>query len=162
MKAYPKSRFGRAFLWGCFAIVLCGLVVACSPRQAETGEEEVSATSADPIERGGLAYATYCAACHGTTGLGDGPVAEALETPPTNLTLLQQQNNGTYPTDRVFSYIDGRESVAAHGTREMPVWGNIWEEEGGRPVSREEVDRRINELVEYIRTLQVTAEASTP
>jgi hypothetical protein len=41
----------------------------------------------------------------------------------------------------------------------MPVWGNIWTERDGEPIPEEEVQARINELVEYIRTLQV-AEAS--
>lgn len=34
---------------------------------------------------GRFLYETYCQACHGETGRGDGPLAEGLETPPANL-----------------------------------------------------------------------------
>jgi mono/diheme cytochrome c family protein len=37
-------------------------------------------------------YAKNCAACHGKTGLGDGPKAKSLKTPPTNFTKAEFQN----------------------------------------------------------------------
>ena len=51
--------------------------------------------------------------------------------------------------------IDGREMVATHGPREMPVWGDtfVWPEEDS-PERREQVRRKIGELVEYLKTLQ--------
>ena len=57
----------------------------------------------------------------------------------------------TSPADQT---IDGRKDVEAHGSREMPVWGNIWGEESGAPVADDVVEKRINELVEYIRSIQ--------
>lgn len=111
----------------------------------------------NPLENGRHSYTAFCASCHGAEGRGDGPVATALTTPPTDLTRIQQQNGGTFPTDSVYAYIDGRADVQAHGTREMPVWGNIWMEQEGQPVRAEVVQQRINELVEYIRTLQQPA-----
>ncbi|PWH20199.1 MAG: hypothetical protein DDG59_00905 [Anaerolineae bacterium] len=45
-------------------------------------------TSAATIEQGAQLYQEYCAACHGREGKGDGPQAESLSKPPTNLTDL--------------------------------------------------------------------------
>jgi mono/diheme cytochrome c family protein len=45
-------------------------------------------TSAAAIEQGAQLYQTHCAACHGVEGKGDGPQANSLSKPPTNLTDL--------------------------------------------------------------------------
>jgi mono/diheme cytochrome c family protein len=37
-------------------------------------------------------YAKTCAACHGKTGLGNGPKAPSLKTVPTNFTKAESQN----------------------------------------------------------------------
>ena len=57
---------------------------------------------------------------------GDGPVAPALKTKVPLLTTLAQRNHGTFPTARVRSIIAGDEIHAAHGSREMPVWGPVF------------------------------------
>jgi mono/diheme cytochrome c family protein len=36
-------------------------------------------------------YAKTCAACHGKTGLGDGPKAKSLKTPPTDFSKAESQ-----------------------------------------------------------------------
>jgi mono/diheme cytochrome c family protein len=42
------------------------------------------------IARGAGVYARSCAACHGDTGLGDGPAGRALAHPPANLAWLSR------------------------------------------------------------------------
>ncbi len=124
-----------------------------TPPDSATESEALADT--EPVALGELQYTLYCASCHGASGAGDGPVADALKVRPTNLTLLESINEGVFPTDRLSSYIDGREYVAAHGSRVMPVWGNVWHQgEGGEALSEAEVQRRIAELVEYIRSIQ--------
>ena len=56
-------------------------------------------------------------------GKGDGPLAVLLKNPVPDLTTIQKNNAGVFPFDRVYGIVDGREAVAAHGPREMPVWG---------------------------------------
>ena len=76
---------------------------------------------------GAQIFRDYCAACHGTDGKGDGPAAPALRHAPPDLTLLAHRNGGKFPRDRVKAIIAGQEqSVAAHGSREMPVWGPVF------------------------------------
>jgi len=104
---------------------------------------------------GRISYGYYCASCHGLDGRGGGPVADALTSRPSNLTSITSRYGGIYPADLVYEYVDGREYVRAHGTRDMPVWGNVWAEADGSHVQRAVVDQRITELVKYLETLQV-------
>lgn len=69
-------------------------------------------------------YDNNCAVCHGASGKGDGPYAGIIDTKVPDLTTLQQANNGVFPYDRVYQTIDGRLDLKAHGTRDMPIWGN--------------------------------------
>ena len=38
--------------------------------------------------------------------------------------MLAKKNNGVFPVSAVYEVIDGRKAVIAHGTRDMPIWGN--------------------------------------
>ena len=139
------SRAGLLFL-------LFTIIAGCGPSDAthqETG----------PIASGQENYVAYCMDCHGPEGKGDGPVAELLAIPPPDLTLLSQKHNGAFPAKAVYDQIDGRGDVRSHGTREMPVWGNIWSEENGTPRPAEEAEQMINEVVEYLRSIQDTTMA---
>jgi mono/diheme cytochrome c family protein len=71
-------------------------------------------------------YLRYCAACHGRSLKGDGPVAPGLVKKPIDLTALSARFGGTFPYDRVSSMIDGRQTTRMHGTPDMPVWGEIF------------------------------------
>jgi hypothetical protein len=83
----------------------------------------VAAVAADKVDPGKSEYDVSCAVCHALTGKGDGPYKSSLSKVLSDLTLLQRKNSGTYPFDRVYEVIDGRADIAAHGTREMPIWG---------------------------------------
>lgn len=101
-------------------------------------------------------FDSNCAVCHGKTGKGDGPYVELLSARTPDLTTLAKRNGGTYPFARVYELIDGTQTVKAHGPRDMPVWGDalVWPEED-TPARREQVRRKIGDLVEYLRTLQM-------
>ena len=81
------------------------------------------AASAQNMDVGKAEYQSGCASCHGINGKGDGPVGKDLKTRPADLTVLAKKNNGVFPVNAVYQIIDGREPVAGHGTREMPIWG---------------------------------------
>jgi len=96
-------------------------------------------------------YRTYCASCHGIDGKGSGPVAGAMKKAPPDLTQLAKHNNGHLPDFRILRIIDGYEITAAHGSRDMPIWGEYF-----RMKQRDEdiVAAREHILVEYIRSIQ--------
>ena len=100
-------------------------------------------------------FVRYCSACHGVTGHGDGPAAPALRTPPADLTRIAQRRGGRFPAAEMAAVIDGRTVVPAHGSREMPVWGERFGEMGGGGSVGEEVVRgNLLVLIEYLQAIQ--------
>jgi hypothetical protein len=83
----------------------------------------VGITTAQERDIGKIEYQSNCAACHGPGGKGDGPMKDELRRLPTDLTVLAKKNNGIFPLNSVYRIIDGRDAIASHGSREMPVWG---------------------------------------
>jgi len=95
-------------------------------------------------------YMEYCASCHGKEGKGDGPAAPALKTPPSNLSTLTTGNKGTFPALRVSQAIEGDGATLAHGSREMPIWGQVFYTNETKSM----VKLRVGNLTEYVKSLQ--------
>jgi len=115
--------------------------------------------SADVIGAGPAEFASRCAVCHGLQGRGDGPFAPLLLQAPADLTNLARSNGGNFPAERIHRVIDGRELIASHGPREMPIWGRELLAEYQRDQSaigdpETYVRERIDALVDYLRGLQ--------
>ena len=80
-----------------------------------------------PVPDDGKAlFADNCAACHGTGGMGDGPLAAQLQSAPANLTRIALDADGNFPRARVMSIIDGyaRSDLGGPG---MPEFGALLE-----------------------------------
>lgn len=107
---------------------------------------------------GGEEFMAQCAACHGTSARGDGPVTEYLGINPGDLTKLTTKSNGEFPFVKIFHIVDGRQEVGAHGTRTMPVWGKRYLMEAGDSYGSfgaEQVIRgRILDIVYYLQQIQ--------
>jgi len=105
-------------------------------------------------------FKMHCAACHGMEGRGDGPIGPLLKTPAPNLALIAERNGGKFPFQKVYEIIDGSSALAAHGTRDMPLWGVRYRKEpmpvtpDQVSVTNAEVEQRILSLVYYLGTLQ--------
>ena len=112
------------------------------------------------IQLGEMDYRTYCAPCHGMTGIGDGPVASELNNAPADLTKLTGGNQLSF--DEVKMIVDGRDMPRAHGTSEMPVWGVWFAYEaiadslhtGDKTPPPEKIDKRIKGLVAFLKSIQ--------
>ncbi|MEP9373657.1 c-type cytochrome [Mesorhizobium sp. KR1-2] len=98
-------------------------------------------------------FRNSCAVCHGVRGRGDGLMAEVLTRKPADLTVLERNNGGRFPLDRVLATIDGRFIVPGHGGRTMPIWGNVFREENNG-ADANVAQQKILALAEYIRSLQ--------
>jgi mono/diheme cytochrome c family protein len=84
----------------------------------------VSASAQDQDrDIGKIEYQSNCASCHGIDAKGHGPVSGELKKRPPDLTVLAKKNGGVFPLNFVYRIIDGRDEIASHGSREMPVWG---------------------------------------
>ncbi|HET7206174.1 MAG TPA: c-type cytochrome [Terriglobales bacterium] len=132
-----------------FIVALMALASAAMAQEKEIKHVPVKPTSA---ASGSEMYKTYCAVCHGADAKGAGPAAEALKAQPTDLTSLSKKNGGKYPSDTVANTIRGDARVLAHGTKDMPIWGNLfWHMSGGHP---SEVQLRVANLNKYVESLQ--------
>jgi mono/diheme cytochrome c family protein len=127
------------------------------------------AAQAEGFDAGQSEYQSSCASCHGTDGKGKGPVSEQLKVPPSDLTVLAKNNNGVFPTDAVYETIYGSKTIPAHGTREMPIWGerfnpivnlphtvdpSYWEKAGPEQSPEVVVRRRILAVIDYLSSIQ--------
>ena len=113
---------------------------------------------------GAQLFAQFCASCHGAQGHGDGPVAASLKVEVPDLTRLVRRAGDPFPTEQVRRIVDGRQVLAAHGARRMPVWGYEFasatasEPDAGAATAAALVDR----LVAHLETMQRVAAPPRP
>jgi mono/diheme cytochrome c family protein len=82
-----------------------------------------AAAQAEDFDIGKSEFQSSCASCHGKDAKGKGPVSDQLKTPPPDLTVLAKNNNGIFPMNAIYETMYGSKTIPAHGTREMPIWG---------------------------------------
>lgn len=141
----------RKNIWTLVAVMVAMAVMGWAQDQSKKEIKHV------PIKQTSAAsgqdmYKNYCAVCHGADGTGNGPAADALKVPPSSLATLAAKNGGKYPALKVSAIIRGEEVLAAHGSKEMPIWGGLfWGMSGGH---ESEVQQRIANLNKYLESLQ--------
>jgi mono/diheme cytochrome c family protein len=123
----------RTHTWRYLALASFALLAA--PASAEE----------DRIESGRQLYQRYCASCHAIDGRGGTPLAKLFRKEPPDLTRIAARRGVWYPEALVKEIVDGRH--AAHGDREMPVWGAA--------LPADEIAR----IAEYLNTIQRMAVA---
>lgn len=114
-------------------------------------------------ELGQREYMNSCAQCHGASGAGDGVMVGFLSSRAPALTQLQKDNGGVFPVAKLYDIIKGSTTVGAHGTSDMPAWGERYNAKAPAmlgemySVADQEafVRGRILALIEHISTLQV-------
>lgn len=151
----------RSVRWTIAVIaVSVGLGWSCAKPEESEGwraKEEEAAR----VASGQRLFAAYCSSCHGLRGQGDGPVAVALKTKPADLTHLAQRAGGAFDASKVAAFIDGRTRIEAHGEREMPVWGRLYDDRNENLMTDESLlsPGMIFDIVEYLRTIQIATPA---
>jgi mono/diheme cytochrome c family protein len=109
---------------------------------------------------GKMEFQKNCASCHGKGGKGDGPMLEFLKQTPPDLTMLSKSNGGVYPQDKVYAWIRDPQKIRAHGTEEMPIWGDRYSKEIIEKYGPDyygpgsSVQERILELVFFLGSIQ--------
>ncbi len=109
------------------------------------------------VPSGAEDFASFCAACHGPGGRGDGPVAGELAKRPADLTRLAARNRGVYPATRVMAQIWGY-TGGRDGAEVMPAFGPLLDGElvpydGGDGIPTP-TPIRLVQLAEYLKGLQ--------
>ena len=124
------------------AVAATLILSGCVPPEEPTGADD---------------FLSYCSACHGTSGRGDGEMAGRLARRPADLTGLARRNGGEFPTTwvmaKIWGYTGGRQGAAV-----MPNFGPLLE---SRPVPYDGGDGiatptplRLVQLAEYLKTIQ--------
>jgi hypothetical protein len=132
-------------------VLVCVLLVIIGTACTTYDTREVSQLSGVEM------YERLCSSCHGPFGRGDGPVASLIKIGVPDLTRIAHRNGGEFPTQDVRRTIDGRWDRTAHGARDMPVWGwQLYDSASeSDPEERARVDAKIDQLVTYLRSIQV-------
>lgn len=99
-------------------------------------------------------YKSYCVTCHGSSGQGNGPLAQDLPVRPADLTRLAVRNEGAFPYSGVMARVYGYPGQF----HVMPEFGPVlegptvmWRDETGGVV---ETPRALLDLARYLETLQ--------
>ena len=123
---------------------VCGVLLGqTSPQVKKTAVTATSPASGREM------YDNYCASCHGKNGKGDGPAAPALKKAPTDLTTLAAHNGGKFPDIVVARLIEGSDDLPAHGSREMPIWGQVFHQ-----MDASTTKLRVANLTGYLQSMQ--------
>ncbi len=137
----------RLFIAGATLLALSSIGFA---QEAKTQVKKATIEYTNPAS-GVEMFTTYCAVCHGNDGKGTGPAASALKKAPADLTLLTKKNKGKFPRLEIQAMIKGDTAPAAHGSRDMPMWGDIFRSVSKSP---ELVDLRVRNLRDYLESIQ--------
>lgn len=159
MKSCHATAYGNGLLAAAVLVTATLVLIAATRSDAPSADSGTSlvqsgtTSSAQQKTTGQYFFRTYCASCHGTSGMGDGPLASSMRRRPANLTEIAKRNGGVFPSDLVFRVIDGRQPVRGHGGSDMPVWGDAFRRslEGTDEAS---VRQKIQDLVAYLESIQ--------
>jgi mono/diheme cytochrome c family protein len=162
-----KTSNPSSWLWVALvlaAAVSAGLIFEPAPAMAED-EESVGEHPGFLAAKGRVTFRRYCASCHGPSADGKGNVAQFLTVKPTDLRTYLERYDGEFPKELIYESIDGRKVVRTHGTRDMPIWGEVFQsplvdETAPDETGEERSDRKIRELVYFLETIQLPQEAA--
>lgn len=140
----------RKYSWFLVIVLILSLSVALVAQSKPTIKQvPPTRTSASS---GAEMYRTYCAVCHGMDLKGKGPASPALKVQATDLTALAKNNGGKFPELKVYNSIRGEVGVAAHGSKDMPIWGDVFRDLGRGDSA--ETNLRLRNLTKHIESLQ--------
>jgi mono/diheme cytochrome c family protein len=146
----------RIAQWLALGVALGGAAVALVPHPARAEERVLSPTA----EAGRQEFNIYCVSCHGEDAKGNGVAAPALKDKPADLTGIAARRGGTFDRVEVAEIVDGRQDMPAHGSREMPIWGDRLGEDATDSGDEESLAQgRVALLVAYLEAIQVPAPA---
>jgi mono/diheme cytochrome c family protein len=109
------------------------IALACVTASAQTVKR--SAVTPTSPASGEEMFKAYCAPCHGIAGKE-----------------LTQRNGGKFPELKVFGAIKGDVNTPAHGSKDMPIWGSVFQSLSHG--DQGQIQLRISNLTKYIESLQ--------
>lgn len=147
MKYQPSFSDFMSFIF----IMIMGttLITSCNDQPKNPRGEQIA--------RGKDLFMQYCSTCHGEDARGK--IIDTLKVQPANLRLIHKMHRTPeFPIAEVARVIDGRKIVAAHGPREMPVWGDLFRQEGlfeeGVVITEDQLKGKLADIISYLMAIQ--------
>ena len=140
-------------------VLLSGFIVAERAGLAQPPQKRVPTVETVPCTAimsivGKDNYASYCATCHGMDARGDGPAAPAMKKLVPDLRMIASRHGGKFDRIDVETMIEGTNRTLAHGSTDMPIWGEAFRYPRNGS-SKEQATLRIKNLVTYLESIQV-------
>lgn len=108
-------------------------------------------TRASQSVAGKVHFMQYCSSCHGEDGKGI--YIDSLQRQPADLTqIMKGRKSGEFPILEIANIIDGRKMATSHGTRQMPVWGEVFTEQ--EYLNEDEIKGKLSELIAFLMSIQ--------
>jgi len=146
-------------------LLAVSILLLAAPAVAQDKVERVPLKFQQVLTSDGDAlYGELCAVCHGVDGKGGGPAVKALAIEVPDLTVLAAGHDGEFPAKQVEAVIRGEQPTPAHGSREMPMWGQAFSEvrpDWGQTRGQAFANERIHNLVEQLRSMQAEPPAKS-
>jgi mono/diheme cytochrome c family protein len=138
-----------------YLMITLGLAFGTTTVRAQDANQPTKTIKRVPVTDvhtidGQVLFEHYCAVCHGKDAKGTGPAADALKKAPADLTQITRKSGGNFPEVHVMRVIKGDDVVGAHGSRDMPIWGELFTSLS----SRETSELRVNALMHYLEGVQ--------
>lgn len=111
----------------------------------------------DVIAAGKKEFRHSCVLCHGLSGTGESVMTtmNLLTIKPPDLRRISERHGGKFPFWYVYRVIDGREVIRGHGTRDMPIWGDVFiQQEDGTIEKDSRAIGKILSLIYYLQSVQ--------
>lgn len=119
-------------------------------KQDDQGKNETTFIADDSDISGAEEFIRYCSVCHGLDAKGTGALAKSLKKVPADLTQIKKNNKGHFPFSRIARMVRDGGNVEAHGSTEMPAWGEVFRDHVDPIMSR----ALIFELTLYLEEIQ--------
>jgi len=138
-----------------FAILTVSIIGAVG--LAASAQQPTKVRPGGSIAAGRELYVQHCSVCHGMDAKGYGSMYDpdsgepSKRVPPANLTILSERNSGKFPADQVRDSIYSKSPIPAHGTPNMPAWGDVFYSLKSRPNL---LEARVRDLTAYIESIQ--------
>lgn len=143
MKNSP--RFGKlGIVFSLFAGLMLIALFSCDPKPPKN-------SLVAQAQQGKIHFDKYCADCHGEDGRG--LRIDTLSEQPADLTrILDSRGVTDFPILQIADVIDGRMMAGAHGTRAMPIWGEVFSKE--EYLTEKQIKGKMAELIAYLMSIQ--------
>ena len=133
-------------------------ILAMAAISVSSCNDEPKNPRGEQIKRGRALFDQYCSTCHGEDA--SGKAIDTLEVQPANLRhIMKVRRAPEFPVAEVARIIDGRKLPEAHAkNREMPLWGDIFRQEGlfeeGKTITEGELKGKLADIIAYLMAIQ--------